>query len=170
MAHDRRIGTRDMAMQELAAIDLELIRPFIPAMRTTFRHAERLISGAGGAAMWRLARLRDSPSATLFRIYAVRRDPRWYDHGMPMVLADYIDDPRTLVRRIAAHDHPSMFWLATATHALDPPDGEQTLRTAASELPDSECQRICREELDGLLRDRLRPKPTWDIETEGSSG
>ncbi|HSL34347.1 MAG TPA: hypothetical protein VK871_11900 [Candidatus Limnocylindrales bacterium] len=164
MARSPRIADQDEAMQQLEAIDRELLRPFIPAMRRIFRRSTDL-SGPGGAAMWRLVRLGDRDSATLFRAFAEGRDPRWYEHRMPLVLADRIEQPGSLVQRIASHDHEWMLWLATAARQLDAAGAEAALRDGARSAPDPECRRICQEELEELMRDRQRPHPSWDIES-----
>ncbi len=163
MATDRRLANRDEAMQQLEAIDLELLRPFVPDMRRIFRTAKDLYS-PGGAAMWRLVRLGDRESATLFRAFAAGRNPSWYDHRMPLVLADYLADPTTLVQRIIGHDHDWMPVITTAARQLDVPGVDAALRDAANGAPDPECRRICEEELRCLLRERERPQPSWDIE------
>jgi hypothetical protein len=158
MAHDRRTATRDAALQDLEAIDPELLRPFIPDIRRIFSRSKSLHS-PGGAAMWRLARLRDPDSAELFRRYAERRDPAWYDHRMPMVLADYIDDPTSLVRRLDTHDHDWMFWVARAAKILMPSGAEAALRKAAQDSRDPECRQICADELVNLELQRTVPNP-----------
>jgi len=149
MATNRFAETRDFAMQDLEAIDPELLRPFIPEMRRTFRRSKDLY-GPGGAAMWRLVRLGDRESAALFREFAAKRDAGRYDHRMPLLLADYLEDPTSLVRRIRAHHHAWLLWLAKAVASLDPPGGEAALRAGADDLPDEECREICRTELIAL--------------------
>jgi hypothetical protein len=114
--------------------------------------------------MYRLARFRDAPSADLFRAFAAKQDPPWFAHRMPIVLADYIEDPASVPRRIRGHDHDWMFWLAEAASLLDIEDGEPALSVCAETAPD-ECREICRDALNGLLAERARPKPSWDIET-----
>jgi hypothetical protein len=156
MAHDRRTATRDAAMQDLEAIDPELLRPFVPDMRHIFNRSKDLNS-EGRAAMWRLARLRDAESAELFRRYAESRNPASYDHRMPMVLADYVEDPTSLVRRLKAHDHDWTFWVARAAKSLLPTGAEEALREASQYSPDAKCREICADELENLELQRTVP-------------
>jgi len=150
MAHDRRTLTRDIAMQELAAIDLDLLRPFVPEMRRILLRSKppAALYGPGGTAMWRLVRLRDRESAAVFRVFANKQEHGpYYDHQMPMVLADYLDDPDSLVRRIKSHDHDSMLWLVMAAARLGVEGAEEALMAATTELPDDKCREICAGEL-----------------------
>ena len=57
-AHSKRIGDREDLLQQLEAIDLELIRPFIPELRRMVR-GDKGLTGPGKAPMLRLARLRE---------------------------------------------------------------------------------------------------------------
>jgi hypothetical protein len=157
MAQDRRTFTRDIAMQELAAIDVDLLRPFIPAMRRTLLRSKppAALSSPGGAAMWRLVRLRDRESAAVFRAFAEKQEHgRFYTYRMPLVLADYLDDPGSLLRRIESHDHDWMLWLVMAAAQLDVPGIDEALATGASDLPDEECRAICGRQLSNLPRVR----------------
>jgi hypothetical protein len=165
LARSRRVADQDEAMQQLEAIDREVLRPFIPQIRQMFRRS-RSLHGPGGAAMWRLARLRDRDAAAIFRRHAERPNPAWYDHRMPLVLAAYLEDEGSLVRRLDQHDHEWMFWLAVATRLLDVPGAEDALRRCSNGAPDAECRKTCSEGLAGLLADRARPQPSWDIHTE----
>lgn len=162
LARSRRIGDREDALQQLGAIDLELVRPFIPELRRMVR-GDKDLSGPGKAAMWNLARLRDGESAELFRSVAAKFDDDWYKHRMPLVLADYLDDRSSIVRRISAHDHDWMFWIAEAARLLDPPDAEPALVQGSTVLPDTNCRAICAEALQGLRSDRAGPHPSWDL-------
>ena len=146
LASHRQTFTRDAAMQDLAAIDPELLRPFIPAMRRMLQRSRTLYS-EGGAAMWRLARLQDRESATTFRTYAARHDDRVYDHRMPMVLAAHLEDPDSIVRRIRAHDHEWMLWLAMAAATLALHGSREALEEGATSHPDPACRSICSREL-----------------------
>ena len=47
LASHRRAFTRDAAMQELAVLDPDLLRPFIPEMRRMIRRSESLYSEGG---------------------------------------------------------------------------------------------------------------------------
>jgi hypothetical protein len=156
LAQHRRVFTRDSAMQELEGLDPELLEPFIPEMRRIFRRASNLYA-EGGAAMWRLARLRDPEAPALFRTYAADKDTRHFDYRMPLVLADYIEDPESVVHRIELHDHDWMPWLARAAAVLDLPGAEQALTASASDLPDADCRASCEEELQTLLQVRAAP-------------
>jgi hypothetical protein len=158
MAQNRSTETRDAAMQDLEAIDPELLRPFVRDMRRIFGRSKTLYS-PGGAAMWRLAKLRDPESAALFRRYAAKRNPAWYDHRMPMVLADYIDDSMSVARRLREHDHAWTLWLATAARLLNVHGAEDALRVGSERSPDPDCREVCAKELDGLLRFRQASQP-----------
>lgn len=150
LAKHKRTLTRDAAMQDLEAVDPVLLKPFIPEMRRILRRSKGLHS-AGGAAMWRLARIGDVESSATLRAFAANKDVRHYDHRMPMVLADYLDDPNSVVRRIAGHDHDWMLWLAMAAEMLNLPGAEAALATAARESPDTDCRDACAKELAKLL-------------------
>jgi hypothetical protein len=142
-----------MAMQELEAMDLDLFRPFVPEMRRILLRSKppAALNGPGGAAMWRLVRLRDRESAAVFRVFANKQEHGpYYDHRMPMVLADYLDDPDSIVRRIKSHDHEWMLWLVLAAARLGVRGAEEALMAGATELPDDTCREICAEELGRL--------------------
>lgn len=162
LAYSKRRGDREDALQQLEAIDLELVRPFIPELRRMFR-GDKDLSGPGKTAMWTLARLGDRESAALLRSVATKIDDRWYSHRMPNVLADYLDDPSSIMRRISEHDHDWMFWVAEAARLLHPPRAESTLAGGSSDLPDPDCQKICAEALEGMRRDLAGPQPSWDL-------
>jgi hypothetical protein len=138
MANDRRTFTRDIAMQELAAIDIELLRPFVPAMRRTLLQSKPTapLYSPGGAAMWRLVRLRDRESASTFRAFAEKQEHgRNYAYRMPIVLADYLDDPNSLLRRIQSHDHEWMRWLVQAAAQVNVPGIDNALVDGGANLP-----------------------------------
>ena len=162
LARSKRVGDREAALQQLEAIDLELVRPFIPELRRMVR-GDKHLTGPGKAAMWRLARLGDGDSAGLFRSVAAKFDDGWYTHRMPLVLAEYLDDRPSIVRRISTHDHDWMFWVSEAARLLDVPDAEPALAQGSTDLPDADCRAICTEALQGLRRDRAGPHPTWDV-------
>lgn len=155
LASHRRTFTRDAALQDLEALDPELLRPFIPAMRRTLLRSTTLYS-EGGAALWRLARLGDQGSAPTFRKFAEKIDPRrYYDQRMPLVLAEYLDAPGSIVRRIQAHDHEWMQWLAIAAVNLDVSAAREALAAGATAHPDQECRDICSKELRRLEGHRV---------------
>jgi hypothetical protein len=164
LAKHPRAFTRDLAMQDLEAIDPELLRPFVGDMRQTFRRSKDLYS-PGGAAMWRLARLRDRESAGLFRAYAAKRDPGRFDHRMPIVLAVFLDEPNSIAGRIRDHDHEWMIWLVRAATSLDVPGAEDALSAGAAASPDGACRQICAEGLATLAHRRSQPQPAWDVES-----
>jgi hypothetical protein len=62
---------------------------------------------------------------------------------MPNVLADYIEDPRSLARRITQHDHEWMFWLVEAADILHAPGADQAFDAALGF--DAECADIVRD-------------------------
>jgi HEAT repeat protein len=165
LAGDRRLSMRDEAMAQLEAIDPELLRPLIPAIRRMFLRGN-VLHGEGRAAMFRLARLGDTDSSALFRRFAAKQDPRHFVHRMPLVLAGYLDDPDSLVSRIRAHDHDWMFWLAEAAWILEVPDADDALVRGAQAPYDTECQAICTEAARALARKLANPSPAWDIETD----
>ena len=165
MADDRRTFARDTAMQELAEIDVGLLRPLIPSMQRILLRSKppAALYSAGGAAMWRLVRLRDQESAPVLRRFAAQQDPRTYDHRMPMVLADYLDDPTSLLRRIKNHDHEWMLWLAMAAAQLELPGVEDALEEGAEGLPDQVCREICAERLRGMRNRQATTARSSDI-------
>jgi hypothetical protein len=162
LAKHPRTFTRDGAMQKLAEIDIELLRPFIPDMRRIFRRSDSLYS-EGGAAMWRLVRLRDVGSAPILRAFAEKRNFEHYDGRMPAVLADYREDTASIERRIAAHDHDWMLWLVRAARQLGLPNAETALAAGSRDLPDETCRELCAKELAALRSPRARAAESHDI-------
>ena len=152
------------AFQQLEAIDPELLRGLLPELRTTFLKSPNPTMDAR-LVMFQLARLRDRQSADIFRRVAAHQNRAWYAHGMPMVLADYIDDPDSLARRIVAHDHDRMTWLTTAAGVLDAPGAEAAMANLAAAAPDETCRREATHGLELLAATRGGPARQWDFET-----
>lgn len=89
--------------------------------------------------MIKLARVLDPEAPALPRAYAAKFNPGWYPDRMAMVLAEYVEDPVSVVRRIATHDHDWMFWLLQAASVLDVSDYDAALETASSLGLDAVC-------------------------------
>jgi hypothetical protein len=143
LMRDRDADVRDVAREDLIALDPMFEQTLLPAMRKVLQRRKDPW-GEDKAAMWRVARLRDRESASILRDYANHFESRHYHHRMPLVLAAYIEDPTSLARRIREHDHDSMFWLLEAARRLQAPGMEEAI-VDALELPvDAECVEIIR--------------------------
>lgn len=110
----------------------------LPKLRKEFK-----ISTKGGErAMWGAARLLDRESVPLLREFALRRDLSAYTRKMALALADYIEDPPSICRRIREHDHDSMFWLVEAASILQIPGSEGAFKAALAAPVDAHCAEI----------------------------
>jgi hypothetical protein len=165
MLDDRRVSMKEAALQQLEGIDPKLLGPLIPHIREVFRRGRGSLYDPKGFAMNMLARVGDRDSAGMFRRYAAGHDSGSFDYRMPLVLATYLEDPQSVVRRIADHDHEWMPLLAQSAAMLDKAGMEQVLVEGSKGLPDIECRRLCEESLARLLRERQGERPSWDLET-----
>jgi hypothetical protein len=156
LQRDRDPDVRDVARQDLVAIDPAFERSFFPQYRRALRRRADPW-GEDRVAMHTLSRARDPEAAPLLREYAAHYEPRYWHNRMPLVLADYIEDPESVTRRIRDHDHDFMYWLVEATAMLDIPDAEDALTEALGRATDETCTNIIRERLD---QRRLRPAAT----------
>jgi hypothetical protein len=124
------------------------------------RDLERANNAAGGAiqSMLTLARYRHPAGPPALRAFAARFKPGLYAHEMPLVLADYIENPDAITRRVREHDHEHMFWVAEAAGIFQPPGAVEALRACAESPPDRGCGEDCREALRAHV-DRVRSAP-----------
>lgn len=146
LTKDRDPDVRDVARQDLVALDPSFEQTFFPAYRRALKRRKDKW-GEDREAMWALARAKDREAVALLRDYASHYDPRHYHNRMPLVLADYIEDPSSVVRRIRDHDHDFMFWLVNALAYLEFPEAQQVLTEALAEPFDNACVDIIRERL-----------------------
>jgi hypothetical protein len=138
LTNDRDGDVRDGAREDLIAIDPDFVQQMLPSLRQVLKRGKDPF-GEDKAAMWRLARLRDPESVSILREYASRNDPRDYAYRMPLVLADYIEDPTSIARRIRDHDHEWMFWLVDAASLLPVPDSAGSFAAARGLPVDRAC-------------------------------
>lgn len=76
--------------------------------------------------MWQLAMARDRHSVPILRGYAERQSSQRYSpYRTPTILADYIEDPSSILRRIREHDHDWMWWLWEAATMLEIPGADE---------------------------------------------
>jgi hypothetical protein len=147
LQRDRDPDVRDVARQDLVAIDPAFERSFFPAYRKALtRRTDPW--GEDRVAMLTLAKARDPEAVPLLRDYASHHEARYWHNRMPLVLADYIEDPDSVTRRIREHDHDFMYWLVEATAFLDIPDAPDALSEALGQASDETCLGIIRERLD----------------------
>jgi hypothetical protein len=66
---------------------------------------------------------------------------------MPNVLADYLEDPDSIIRRIRSRDHDSMFWLVEAAPSLRPDDARRALSDSLAGPLDPDCRRFVESKL-----------------------
>lgn len=143
LLEDRDPDIRDGARDDLVAIDPMFERTFLPTYRRILgRRADPW--GEDQRAMYHLARARDPEAVPLLRAYAAHYDARYWHNRTPLVLADYIEDPGSVARRILAHDHDFMFWLVDAAMILGIEDARETLEAALTLPMDEECHEIIR--------------------------
>jgi hypothetical protein len=143
LVNDPDADNRDAARQDLESIDPAFLLVMLPDLRSVLLH-RRDKWGEDRAAMWRVARVRDTASVEILRRYAQHYPSTDYHHRMPLVLADYIEDPERIADRIRAHDHDWMFWLVEAAARLPVPDADGAFSAALAASLDDECEQAIR--------------------------
>lgn len=144
LTKDSHPDVRDVAREDLIDLDPALEEAMLPKLRKVLERAKDPW-GEDRAAMWRVARLRDQASVPILRAYGARHDPRYYHHRMPLVLADYIEDPPSIPRRIGEHDHDWMWWLWEAAKLLDIPGSDAAFAAVLAGPIDADCEGIIKE-------------------------
>lgn len=155
---DRDPDVRDGARQDLVELDPGFESTFFPDYRRALR-GRKDPWGEDRSAMFHLARARDPEAVALLRDYASHYESRYWHNRMPLVLADYIEDPTSVMRRIRNHDHEFMFWLVLATVVLDIADAQVGLVEALDRPIDEACAAIIR----GRLQHGRRESSSSDI-------
>ena len=141
LMNDRHPDVRDSAREDQIALDPAFEQTLLPAMRKVLERRKDPW-GEDKAAMWRVARLRDTQSVPILRDYADHFEPRSYHHRIPLVLAGYIEDAGSITRRIRGHDHDSMFWLVQVARGLQVQGAEEAIADALALPVDAECVEI----------------------------
>lgn len=123
------------------------------------RVLERAESGSGETdlAIWTLAWLGDPDGASALRRFAGRFPTNYFEHRMALVLAESIERPDSVARRIREHDHDWMFWLVEAATLLPIPGGLEAVQAGHADPPDPECARIFADALRKNLAFRWQP-------------
>ncbi len=142
LATDRNYDARDTARASLEDLGDEFVPPLFPRLRLDLKRGKDVF-GTGKFAMMLLARHRDPEAPPVLRKYAEHFDRGHYGYRMPNVLADYIEDARSLARRITDHDHEWMFWLVEAADILHAPDADEAFEAALNF--DVQCADIVRD-------------------------
>lgn len=143
LASDPDADVRDSAREDLLVIDpMFETEVLVDSKRVLSRGVDP--HGEDRAAMWRLAKARDQESVHILRAYAARFPESDYAHRMPMVLAEYLDDPSRIVSRIVGHDHEWMFWLVQALDLFPSAEAIGSLKSAIEAGIDDECIVIIR--------------------------
>jgi hypothetical protein len=144
LTKDSHPDVRDVARENLIGLDPASEQAMLPDLRRVLERGGDPW-GEDRAAMWRVARLRDQPSVPILRAYAARYEPRYYHNRMPLVLADYIEDPSSIPRRIGEHDHEWMWWLWEAATLLEIPGSSAAFNAALAGPIDADCEGIIKE-------------------------
>lgn len=151
LVRDRNRDVRDEARWQLEQLGPQYVHELLPGVRADLRKGLDPF-GADKFAMFFLARSRDVEAMPLLRRIAEGNDQRHYAYRMPLVIADYIDNPASIVDRIRAHDHEWMFWLVEAADILGASGTDEAFEAALGF--DEECAAIIRD------RPSIRRKPT----------
>jgi hypothetical protein len=153
LVRDRNRDVRDEARWQLEQLGPPYVHELLPGVRADLRKGLDPF-GADKFAMFFLARNRDVDAIPIIRRMAEDKDQRHYAYRMPLVIADYIDNPASVVDRIRAHDHEWMFWLVEAVDTLGASGTDEAFEAAIGF--DDECAAIIRD------RPSTRRKPTGE--------
>jgi hypothetical protein len=144
---DRDADVRAIAQEDLVGLDPDFEHTFLPDYRRALKR-RKAPWGGDRKAMFALARARDADAVPLLRQYASHYEPPYWHNRMPLVLADYIEDPTSVSRRIRDHDHAFMFWLVDASAILGIDDAEKAKAEALRQPIDEGCAEILRGRID----------------------
>lgn len=97
---DRDSDVRDSAREDLIGLDPTFLQTLLPDYRRALRRRKDPW-GADATAMFAVARARDREAIPLLRDYAAQYEARYWHNRMPLVLADYIEDPTSVTQRTA---------------------------------------------------------------------
>jgi hypothetical protein len=147
LAGDRDSDVRDVAVEELLELDVGAARSLAPRLRQKLRSKEFY---EPITAMWALAQLGDIASREAIGEVGSRATNALHRNTARVVGMLLSDDPEEVVRRVRAHDHTLMPWLAKGARLLRTEDARGALRSCAASAPDEECRRFCQAELDRL--------------------
>ena len=123
-------------------IDVEAVRPLIPRLRTQLWHKETNYALDAARA---LTFIGDREALPAMRTLAESWDPNIYYRKM---LETYIlaleGRADIILKRIRAHDHICLGWLAYAASAfVRTPEARAVLEWGVQNLPDEDCRRQC---------------------------
>ena len=147
MVKDGDADVRDIAIEELVALDPTEARSLIPSLRRRLKSSD---SYAPVAAMWMLARLGATNALDDLDQLARGADQPWHQKSAEIAALALRGDSDEVVRRIDRHDHDAMPWLAEAARLIGTPECHRSLTQCADEAPDVACRNACRNALSRL--------------------
>lgn len=110
LTRDRDADVREAAREDLLELDPSVADRFRGEWHGTLRKGKDRF-GEDAAAMWNLVRHPDADTAEVLRSYGLRNIAAGTEGRIPIALADFLDDPSSIARRVSAHDHDWMPWL-----------------------------------------------------------
>lgn len=149
LTRDRDPGVRDRAVADLVALDPDVARRLVPALRRRLRSAG---SEESERAMWALAELGDTRAVPRIRQIAESADAndRLRRNSAEVVCLLLGGRPEKVLERMRDHEHDLMPWLARAARLLGTDEARAVLAERAEHAPDAECRAVCRAELEKL--------------------
>jgi len=162
MFTDRNQEVQEAVIDGIEEIDLDELRPVLPAMR------KRLLTWDSDGA-YRMARLltmlNDKDAVPLLKRYAERGDIDAFERGWAQVYLIYLEEGLDgVLPRIQYHqDHLGMAGLCKLAFAVGVDEVRPALGQLALTAPDVRCGMIAAQTLDALDAARAeKPPPYWD--------